>query len=742
MEQSPFQTMAAAYRAMGYSVLPLKTQSKRPQIENWSKFCLEHADDVLFERWQRWQGGNIGVCLGVASNIICFDLDNDVAGLHDKIIALLPSTPLAKRGAKGISLFYRYNGEISQSYSCGGQRVLDILSTGRQTVVPPSHHPDGMDYVWTSGTMAEIKADDLPLVSSAAFFQIKMLFRDGPKQSEYAAATHNLVYADTDDKDIIAALGYINCEDYQAWVETGMCLKSHGGDSCFHVWDTWSSKSTKYKSQEMRPKWDSFKRNDLTIATLFYRAYDAGYRPEARQIEHVPDFVLNGLMTGYHPEQWQQKKFAEPVEECSNIEAFPARLTRGHGLPAIIAEEIEKTAIYPQPILAMACALSLAGTILGHKIRTKTDLRTNFYTMGIGYSGSGKDHARKVALKMLIASGLEKRIMGIPRSSAGLISCLRDQCSGVGFLAWDEFGRVLKQITNHKAGNHEKDIVTSILDLFSSANGVYAGYAYSNADGKNPPKKINQPHLSLYGTSVPGHFYESMTGSDANDGFLARLLVFESLDYSLTSERENALGDVSERLIEAFHEWSALPDNSEPQGNVDLEIRPRVVQETALAEKMLKDYRQQMRLETIKCEKNGDHAASAILSRAAEHAAKLALVSSDGDIIESEIAQWALDTADYCSRQLIKNVSDRVASNEYEANTKRLERYLKERWMENESTQWVSKSEILRKFRDIRGRDMQEIIKTMVEGNQIEELAMAANGRTRMAYRFKHSLES
>ena len=76
--------------------------------------------------------------------VIAIDIDawdGDIVGL---IKGALPCSPMAKRGAKGETLFFRCNSSIKtkQYRNADGTLLVEILGKGRQTVVPPSIHPD------------------------------------------------------------------------------------------------------------------------------------------------------------------------------------------------------------------------------------------------------------------------------------------------------------------------------------------------------------------------------------------------------------------------------------------------------------------------------------------------------------------------------------------------------------------------------------------------------------------------
>ena len=207
---------------------------------------------------------------------------------------------------------------------------------------------------------------------------------------------------------------------------------------------------------------------------------------------------------------------------------------------------------------------------MGRKVRGDTNLRTNTYIIGLAPSASGKDHARTVLKRMFHDGGLPELEMGVPASSAGLITGIRNG-SGRGIILWDEFGRVLQQISSWKSGSHEKDIVTALVELFSSSQSVYQGKQYANHDGKNPMKPIDQPCLSIYATSVPGRFYDAISGSEAIDGFLSRWLLVESKDYTMEEEdREDSFSETPQALVDLCKYWKEQSFyHGEAKGNLD-----------------------------------------------------------------------------------------------------------------------------------------------------------------------------
>jgi len=168
-----FGEFADKYHQSGYPVIPLN--GKIPLIKNWQDFSYKLPPDHLMDEWiDRFANSNIGIVLGSASGLVAFDMDCEDKNILDKIYKLVPLSPLEKKGKKGFTRFYRYDGEASQSINHEGIRIADFLSEGRQSVLPPSVHPETKKpYVWkTRGTILDIDLENLPKFPSSLFDEI------------------------------------------------------------------------------------------------------------------------------------------------------------------------------------------------------------------------------------------------------------------------------------------------------------------------------------------------------------------------------------------------------------------------------------------------------------------------------------------------------------------------------------------------------------------------------------------
>lgn len=173
MQNSPFAQIGPKLYALGYNPIPLMPGDKRPGMlidgewrlfKGWNQYCVTRPSQFALDQWVRWPNAGIGLACG--QGVICIDIDlEDAVG---PLLEILPLSNVQKKGKKGISLFYRGNTEVIRSknyrtpkpHSVG---LVDLLAEGKQTVLPPSIHPDtGEPYHWwTDLGLDDVTLDDL-----------------------------------------------------------------------------------------------------------------------------------------------------------------------------------------------------------------------------------------------------------------------------------------------------------------------------------------------------------------------------------------------------------------------------------------------------------------------------------------------------------------------------------------------------------------------------------------------------
>lgn len=170
-----FAENALQYYENDLVVIPVR--GKAPAINEWPKWCQERPSREELTAWLN-EHGKCGVSLmcGPVNGICGFDIDTDDEEILNIIKKTLPRSPVAKKGRRGFTAFYRFNfgslaAETSKSsltLEAKGRSVVDVL-LAKHTVLPPSVHPDnGKPYEWlTHDTLIDFDIDDLPELTLA-----------------------------------------------------------------------------------------------------------------------------------------------------------------------------------------------------------------------------------------------------------------------------------------------------------------------------------------------------------------------------------------------------------------------------------------------------------------------------------------------------------------------------------------------------------------------------------------------
>jgi putative DNA primase/helicase len=302
----------------GWSVIPIEAGSKRPGLfingqwrgmTDWSKYCKSPASPEEIEEWESFPDAGVGIACGPASQVIVMDFDNR-PDLHAEIQSILPPSPIYKKGVKGFSCFYKYNGETSRSFGLRNsetgrtETVVELLSSGKQSVLPPSFHPEGVQYRYISpDTLLDITLDDLPTLPSDLFDKIqRVLTGQQIKQNANLREPNPPKHPPLKrlPKEPISriedALSVIDPNDYDTWIKIGMAVHSEYPDEQgLILWNHWSRGSQKYDGlKSCEYKWNSFKTANpnhhapISVATLFSTAKQCGWDPaqwEAKQAQ-------------------------------------------------------------------------------------------------------------------------------------------------------------------------------------------------------------------------------------------------------------------------------------------------------------------------------------------------------------------------------------------------------------------------------------------------------------------------
>ncbi len=139
---------AIQYTRLGWSVIPIPHQRKNPGFNGWEQTRLKEGD--LASRFNG-QPQNIGVLLGEPSGWL-IDVDLDHLRCVELADQFLPPTPavFGRPGKPRSHRIYRVSAPVPtkkhKSKSAG--MLVELRSTGMQTVFPPSTHECGESITW------------------------------------------------------------------------------------------------------------------------------------------------------------------------------------------------------------------------------------------------------------------------------------------------------------------------------------------------------------------------------------------------------------------------------------------------------------------------------------------------------------------------------------------------------------------------------------------------------------------
>jgi hypothetical protein len=140
-----------------------------------------------FEKWCVSDAG-IAILLGqISGDAVGIDIDTTDPKIHTAILEAIPPSPVRKQGAKGETLFYRASEPLpSKTWKIAGETIVELLSTGRQTVLPPTIHPDtNQPYRWlTADTMESVPPAELPELTAAVIERLTEVLRPFGYQAE------------------------------------------------------------------------------------------------------------------------------------------------------------------------------------------------------------------------------------------------------------------------------------------------------------------------------------------------------------------------------------------------------------------------------------------------------------------------------------------------------------------------------------------------------------------------------
>jgi hypothetical protein len=378
-QSRPMLEYALAYAALGWPVFPVHwvDQSVDKETGEITNRCSCHSGacervgkhpltargfqdaatdpESIRAWWGKWPMANIGVATGAQCWVLDIDFRSDKNG-HLTVEALerehglLPDTQTARSQSGGRHYFFAGDASVQCSKEKVGPGV-DVRGSGGYIIVEPSR---------IDGTYAfddwDVLAGEAPSLAPAPNWLLEIV-TGSPRAAASAPIGERFAPPETLD-DLRAALAWLDCSNYQSWIDIGHALKPLG-DNGFWLWDEWSRPYPGYNFQQIRQKWHSFKPTSINYESIFARAAARGWQnprargaaPAAKAAQPAPEpsrpidarpFKLRDPAT-IEPRDWLYKRI------------FIRRYVTGTFAPGAAA----KTQINLYDLVTMACGFNL-----------------------------------------------------------------------------------------------------------------------------------------------------------------------------------------------------------------------------------------------------------------------------------------------------------------------------------------------------------------------------------------------
>lgn len=727
----------------GFPILPIMPNTKKPgrfqrgswgEYPDWSRHCDRPTRQMELSAWSTWPDAGIGVACGAVIGIDIDIVDDPKVAHQVEQLArrMLGDTPALRIGmAPKRLLVYR----AAAPFAKFRRYPIEVLAAGSQFVAHGIHPETGAPYAWPNGSLADLDLDSLPVVTE-------------DQARAFVAAAYDLLPASlrpatlggTDDGKHVAngtlsgtyaaieqALDHIPNDElpYDEWMTLGMAIKGALGDAGEALYARWSARAAKNVPATTAKSWAGYRPTSIGAGTVYYRAELFGWVP-------TPELTLNGAIAWEMTQHPAQALLDAPLAPAATMRAAvpavtaltaPAAFTALDGALGLLVEYILATAHRPQPILAVAGALTALGVLAGRRYRTATNLRTNLYVVGMAESGGGKDHARKCITEAFHRAGLGRFIGGSKiGSGSGLLSALHRQPACLFQL--DEFGQFLAgALDKRRAPKHITDIWDNWTELYTTASSTFFGTEYAD-QRERPRQDIVQPCCGIHATTTPGTFWAALQSGSMIDGSLARFLIFQS-DTPIPdrAKRPADASDVPEGLAAALRAivagadvWRAAAGNLADAGAA-ADPKPCTVPMEPAAEQLLDGLADEL---TDRQREAVGTPSSAILARVWENVAKVALVRAvsaapDAPTITADHVRWAIAIVTWCTETMMAEAERFIADNDLEAEAKRVHRLIA-----RAGEGGITRSELFAKTRFLTARRRAEILAELVESRAAE----------------------
>ena len=471
---------------------------------------------------------NVGIILGEPSGwLVDVDLDCDEAiELADQY---LPPTP-AITGRPSAPRSHRWyiaagaTTEKAHRSAYDGSMIVELRSTGAQTVVGPSVHPDGETYETSMLNRQPFPRRCWPHASKHSRMRLTVNVACAATAIKPPHCRHSRrVRAATSKRGRLPTSARCRPRSPAVAVTRKPTLpRRRSFTASASIRAAALAILTDHYNPRCSPPWSD--------KELQHKINQAATKPHDRPFGWLRDDGPIEPMQRCRPQPVHGWPRSQPVidqppstHRTSALDPgqLPERLFNVPGFVRRVMDFTLANAPYPNIGLAFCGAMALQSFLAGRKVCTSGDLRTNLYLLALASSGTGKEFPRKVNSQILFQIGMSASLGDKFASGEGIQDALVR--TGRMLFQNDEMDGVLRQI-NLDRENSRESIPNILLTLYTSAGDVYPIRVKAN---QKDAIHVDQPHLTLFGTATPQYFYESLSKRMLTNGFFARLNIID-----------------------------------------------------------------------------------------------------------------------------------------------------------------------------------------------------------------------
>lgn len=619
------------FRERGLSVIPIRydkgPKGKAPMHDDWSKWCLTLPTEEECNLWELKEYNRYGLCCGPASGILAIDIDTDDRNILDAC----KLSPLVKRGKRGETRFFKHNPLIFTGKIAS---IIDVLSIGKQTLIPPTVHPEtGTPYVWlTPDTLENFSVSDLPEYPIEEFEALRSKLEGDYRRDVKTASSSGVDLTGGPWFNTDPTRGCpTGSQDRLKRIVNAMIARGATPDECARElirYDTENHKPTPYFLDSTRP---DCKGDPMVSAILFYANNLA--TANRRGNTATPQISGSEILQ---------------VEIGSDKERLSSFRNKDYPEPTGLIKDIrDLTVEYSErymPNIALGGAVAMMAAVCSNRFRFN-QCWTNAYVLNLAPTGTGKSYPQAIISKILNES-LGTKLMGFGnyQSSGAFTKNLVSRRERFDVI--DEISSLFAQMKS--GGLWQTSILEEMCKVWSSSSGFYNAAEYAE---KEDTSSCFNPCVNILGSSTTEGIKPHISKMMVTKGLIPRFLIFKDDDYGPRS-KDKLNVPLLQRVVKQIESILCEPKRERNDAHKDMitgpiynpiDLCPINDDAAAFFDDIRDDFFRRVETEESMPVKD-------MLTRGKEQTMKLATMHASGNFRSIEVAdlEWGKNTFEVC----------------------------------------------------------------------------------------------